>query len=448
MDAMKKEVSLNELEKSCTRATIDPYSSRTAPAMAATSTRRCCQRLIVSPLFEWSVAAVIFANAVFIGVQADWGVHHPGEELPLAFRALDKILVVVFTLELLLRIVAEGRAFFSPRSPEFQWNVFDTTLVAISYWEFLTASLGVSFIKTNFTRLLRLSRLVRAMRVIRIIRFFSELRVMVLAICSSLRLLLWAGCLLVMLMYLFAVSIVQIVETQLADEATGSTGELVLYWGSLPRAIYTLYLSITNGTSWDDAAEPLLMISPSLVAAYCVYIGIASFCVLNTITGIIVDKATHVIAADDDCRMWNELDRKKRWVRDVRLLFHKADKDGTGKLGWEGFHRLLTDLQMQNILKCLGVDVMAIEPRMLFDLFDTDGGGTIDINEFAASIQKLHGSAKAIDMARLKFKIVGMNNKIRTLLDILEPQGFDRDQERRDTVISRNVDFSIDEDLF
>jgi Ca2+-binding EF-hand superfamily protein len=275
------------------------------------------------------------------------------------------------------------------------------------------------------------------MRVIRIIRFFSELRVMVLAICSSLRLLLWASCLLVMLMYLFAVSFVQIVETQLANGTIGSDGELVVYWGSLPRAIYTLYLSITNGISWDDAAKTLLMISPSLVVAYCAYIAIALFCVLNTITGIIVDKATNVISADDDCRMWNELDKKKRWVRDVKLLFRKADKDNTGKLEWEGFHKLLTDLQMQNILKCLGVDVMAIEPRMLFDLFDTDGGGSIDINEFASSIQKLHGSAKAVDLARLKFKLVGMNKKVRDIMDILEPpQGLARGQARRGTVMS------------
>jgi hypothetical protein len=34
--------------------------------------------------------------------------------------------------------MAERCAFFSPQSPEFQWNVFDTTLVAISYWELLT----------------------------------------------------------------------------------------------------------------------------------------------------------------------------------------------------------------------------------------------------------------------------------------------------------------------
>jgi voltage-gated sodium channel len=394
--------------------------------------RRWCQQVIASNYFEWLVAAVILTTAALIGLQADWGVHHPGEELPLCYRLLDNFTVMFFTLELILRIAAEGCAFFSPQNPEVRWNVFDSALVATSYWELLTASLGVSFIVTNVTRLLRLSRLVRAMRVIRIIRLFSELRIMVIAIGSSLRLLSWASCLLMMLMYIFAVSFVQIVENELAGAAEGADGaptyvdhELLAHWGSLSRALYTLYMSITNGMSWDAAVEPLLRISPFLAGAFCVYIAIALFCVLNTITGIFCEKAIQIVSADEDCMMWNELDRRKAWVRDVKRLFRGADGGDNGRLEWEGFCKLLKDFQMQNILKSIGVDVMAVKPRMLFDLFDTDGSGTIEINEFADALQKLHGSAKAVDMATLKYKLMGMNKRMREIKEMLESQGFE-----------------------
>ena len=170
----RSELSLGQFERQCTTA----RTSRTMMELHVTEVssehiqvtgmlRRCCQKVIASVFFEWLVAAVIFANSVFTGLQADWGIHHPGQELPWGYRFLDNALVLFFTLELILRIVAEGCAFFSPQNPEFRWNVFDSALVATSYWELLTVSLGVLFIKTNVTRLLRLSRLMRAMRVLR-----------------------------------------------------------------------------------------------------------------------------------------------------------------------------------------------------------------------------------------------------------------------------------------
>jgi hypothetical protein len=225
-----------------------------------------------------------------------------------------------------------------------------------------------------------------------------------------------------MLVYLFAVLFVQVVEIHLAGSTGDSDDELRTHWGSIARALLTLYMSITGGQNWETAANSLLTISPLMVVAYCAYIAIAVFCVLNTVTGIFVEKAMQITSADEDCMMWNELDRRKKWVRDVKLLFRSAEGGHTGKLEWEEFCKLLNDLHMQNILKSLGVDVMAIEPRILFDLFDTDGGGTIEINEFANALQKLHGSAQAIDMARMKYKLMGMNKKIKEIKCTLESQ--------------------------
>ena len=142
--------------------------------------------------------------------------------------------------------------------------------------------------------------------------------------------------------------------------------------------------------------------------------------------------------------MWNELDRRKRWVRDVKLLFRSADGGNTGRLDWEGFCKLLKDIHTQNTLNSLGVDVMAVEPRMLFDLFDTDGGGTIEINEFAAALQKLHGSAQAIDMARLKYKLIGMNKHILHIKDMLESQDVATCSPRRSHTVAQRASETAD----
>jgi hypothetical protein len=210
-----------------------------------------------------------------------------------------------------------------------------------------------------------------------------------------------------MLMYLFGVLFIQLAEEELArvrgspEEQEFSAQELRIYWGSLGSAVYTLYLSISGGIDWKSAAQPLEDISASYLVPVCTYIAVALFCMLNTVTGIFVEKANSIVSADKDRVLWDELAKRKTWVDEVKRSFKTADADGSGELSWEEFSEQMQNLKVQTDLKMLGIDVLVTEPETLFELFDFDGNGTIEIDEFATGVQKLHGPASAIDLAAL-----------------------------------------------
>ena len=57
-------------------------------------------------------------------------------------------------------------------------------------------------------------------------------------------------------------------------------------WGSVPRSVYSLFKSITNGTSWELVAEPLGDVHGIWLALFLLYIAFAYFAVLNVVTGV------------------------------------------------------------------------------------------------------------------------------------------------------------------
>merc|ERR1712048_120401 len=117
--------------------------------------------------FDILTAGIVLLNAVVIGVQADWSVKHPGDTLPAVMEYCNLFFTAAFTVELLLRIVADGLRFASVYSRDFQVHMFDTLLVLSAIMETLFWLIGTSIVDISAARLLRLLRLVRILRVVR-----------------------------------------------------------------------------------------------------------------------------------------------------------------------------------------------------------------------------------------------------------------------------------------
>ena len=119
-------------------------------------------------------------------------------------------------------------------------------------------------------------------------RYLSALRTIVFSIVSTMGSVFWTSLLLVILFYLFGV-----LNTQIAtDHCRALTHavvpqkcdpELIRFWSSVPQAMLTLFLSITNGISWDECLQPLWDVSRVAIVSLIVYIVITVFAVLNTV---------------------------------------------------------------------------------------------------------------------------------------------------------------------
>merc|ERR1711970_1570490 len=115
----------------------------------------------------------------------------------------------------MLRITASGIChFYANENLEKRWNMFDSFVVGLSIVETLIERcFGDTWQLTNLP-ILRLLRLMRVIRLVRVVRFLKDLRIMIMSIASSIMPLFWASCLIFMLMYAFAVYILDTIGVE------------------------------------------------------------------------------------------------------------------------------------------------------------------------------------------------------------------------------------------
>lgn len=361
-------------------------------------------RVVKMPAFEFAVALLVVTNAVSIGVQTDTMVKESLAVPPASFQIIEGAFCVIFSLELCLRMFAFGHRFFSMFG--WRWNVFDLVVVILQVLETITNIIIINVSGDNVSgyafdfsvlRVFRVVRLVRIIRVIRAMRSVEDLRTLVHSIFGTFRPFCWILVMMLLLIYISAVQFTQIVSDYKIGldknnpEDIHKIAELDEYFGSLSRAILSLFAAVSGGVDWQTVLDPLIdHISPFLAIVFCAYISFAVFALLNVVTGIFVQSA--MVAA----RQSNE----SYVVTHVRELFRDADLDGSGILTLMEFQDQLNTKPMKEYFKHLDIDIS--EAHSLFNLLDSDGDGGVSLDEFVNGSLRLRGEARALEMEVLK----------------------------------------------
>ncbi|CAK0889123.1 unnamed protein product [Prorocentrum cordatum] len=79
----------------------------------------------------------------------------------------------------------------------------------------------------------------------------------------------------------------------------------------------------------------------------------------------------------------------------------------------------MTDWRTQTAFTDMGIDVSFQQAKVLFKLFDWDGDGRIDINEFAQGVHHLKGPARSLDVFRHFMKLSKKIEKLEKLLQVI-----------------------------
>lgn len=358
---------------------------------------------IYSRWFELCMTSVVLFDALVLGLQADWQVKHVQDSAPRVFLALNRTCTALFTVEILLRIVAEKKDFVMRRNRNFAWNIFDATVLLLAWCNELVQLLFVDFASVSFVRLFRVLRLAKVLRMVRLVRMLNELRVMVIGVFSSLRPLAWALLLLGLIMYTFAVIVLQFVADRLADSPSDDkvAVDLRQFYSSLRLTVTTLWMAISGGLDWGNASEPLRDISAFLEVCFILYVAFSLLCVLNIVTGVFVENANKSFREDEAQLMLEDALARKQAMEHIRRIFLKADSDGSGEVDWEEFQEAFGDPQVQHWFKHIGVHVESESALGLFELLDFDSSGKINLDEFAMACSNFSGIARSIDLVRI-----------------------------------------------
>lgn len=211
------------------------------------------------------ITFVILLNAAVLGLLTNKGL---SAEETLLLEIIDKCCLLVFVVELIAKLLAYRRNFWSDG-----WNIFDFVVVVSS----------IIFISSNVS-------VIRAFRIFRLLKAlaeFPELQVLVSAMLKAIPSMTWALLLLFIIFYIFAVF--------------GST----LYGDAFPElfgdigdSIFTLFQVMTF-ESWATAvARPIMEVHPYAWVFFLVFILLTSITLLNVMVGIVVEAVAQISEAN------------------------------------------------------------------------------------------------------------------------------------------------------
>jgi len=217
--------------------------------------RQALVHLLSSRRWEQAIVAVILLNSLVLGLETDAGIVARFGPL---LQALDTIILVIFVVEIALRLFAFGPAFF--RDP---WSLFDFFVVAIA----LVPASGPF-------------QVLRAMRILRALRLVSTLPALRRVVGGLVAALPGMSSIIMLMGMLFYVAAVM---------ATNLFGEQFPDWfGSLGATLYTLFQVMTL-ESWSmGIVRPVMEAFPLAWMFFVPFILVSTYAVLNLFIGVIV----------------------------------------------------------------------------------------------------------------------------------------------------------------
>jgi voltage-gated sodium channel len=221
--------------------------------------------LTESKLFQGFILACIIANALALGVDAQFGERNPWHSL---IEQADFVFLMIFTGELALEFMAQGpRRYFASG-----WNWFDVIVVGLA---FLATNPAISALRT-----------LRVVRVFRLISAVPQMRRVVEALLTAMPGIMATLAVLALVFYIGAV----MATTLFAGEAG---------FKDLGQSAITLF-KVSQFDGWGDTIAQLQPRYPYAWAFILAFTVIGSFAVLNLFIGVIVDAVQNARSTADE----------------------------------------------------------------------------------------------------------------------------------------------------
>jgi hypothetical protein len=361
--------------------------------------REAAELVVYSSYFEYGSVIAIVLNAFVIGIQTDYMARNVTIEAPKSLYAIDLFFCITFTIEILVRMLVNPLRFF--RSAGSVLNIMDVVLMLLQVVELLVSALGSytddirprRFENLNFyvLRLIRIVRIVRVAKTLRLLRIVGEIRSIIWSVGTSLRPLLGAIMILVLLIYISSVYLTELATQQRHHHRDTDTYHALRNLDSLGDCMLTLYHIITGGRDWALVSEDLVKGGLPLAGHVFIplFVAFTFLAVMNVITGVFVESAFQK----------SKVDKENYTVAYVRSLFLKTDIVQSGEITWKQFKSQLKTQDMQELFRSIDLDVS--EAKGVFHLLDLNGNGLINADEFLSGCLRLRGQAKALDLLLL-----------------------------------------------
>mmetsp|Transcript_79417 Transcript_79417/g.247214 ORF Transcript_79417/g.247214 Transcript_79417/m.247214 type:complete len:597 (-) Transcript_79417:56-1846(-) len=338
------------------------------------------QKIARHPVFENTTLAIILVNAVYIAVDTDRN-HAPTllQAHPF-FQAAEHLFCVFFSFELFTRFMA----FLDKRNcMRDTWFVFDSALVAMMVLEtwvmtaVLLASSGGGSSPLGKASILRLFRLLRLTRITRLMRMIPELMVLVRGMVAGMRSVLTVMCLLMVVMYVFAIAF-----TQLARDSSMGTK----HFDTVGESLYTL---LVHGVFLDSLEYICTILEQDTLCLllFFVFVMLSSLTVMNMLIGVLCEVVSAVAEVEKDGLQVNSVTDK------LQVVISELDADSNGLISKSEFMQILAHPGVAEALNEVNVDPVGIVDFADY-IFDdaSNKSDEISFDDFMKLVLSLRGS--------------------------------------------------------
>ena len=218
--------------------------------------RRRLNQFVDHRLFQSSIMCLIILNAVILGLQTSPVVMEAiGSEINL----LDEVMLIIFIIELVLRICAKGLNFF--RDP---WGLFDFLVVTIT------------LVPSN-----EALSVLRALRVLRVFRTVSKVPRLRRIVATFLHAIPGVGAIIALLLLVFYVF--SVITTTIFGQ------DFPEWFGNIGASMFTLFQIMTLESWAMGIVRPVMEVYPWSWILFITFLMLASFTVLNLFIAVIID---------------------------------------------------------------------------------------------------------------------------------------------------------------
>ncbi len=236
--------------------------------------RATLKHLVESKPFNVTIMTIIIINTILIGLETYPAIYLTNKDF---FLIADKLFLFIFTIEIILKIIADRTRFFKNN-----WNLFDFAIVFGS----------IILYQTHFVSVLRI---LRVLRVLRTISTIPSLRRLVNALFMAIPAIGSVSVLMGIFFYIYAII------------GTAFFGELFPeYFGNLQLSLLSLFQIFTLESWASGIFRPIFAEFTWSWLYFVSFILVATFIMLNLIVGEIVNNAQHLSEEHEDITKTNE----------------------------------------------------------------------------------------------------------------------------------------------
>ncbi|CAJ1406801.1 unnamed protein product [Effrenium voratum] len=390
------------------------------------SPRQKIYSILTSEKTDWFLATMILSSLVILIVDADLTAKTEQGLTNEEKFAADITTIISTAYTCIYAVEMVGRLYV------FRRDVFRSAML----FDFLIVTADVALLIGDLTlgnspqlSFLRMFRLARLFRFVRVVGMFPELQFLVKGFISSFSAVFWGSILMWVVILMWAIIAVYWIhpvnQSIMNEKAEGSCGRECRAWASVWYSVITLCQTVVFGDSWGATAIEIIEREPWTLLFFAGMYGTITLGVLNLIVAAIVDSGAQAreeaLEAKRRRQRIEELRQKERQKNRLLEICQILDDDESGSLSFE---ELLTgyekNAEFRAAMKDYNIDRRELD--VLFRVFDEDGAGVLDYQEFFNLIDSAREQASQQVLTFVRFAVMDLRKSIEAGQDQLKSE--------------------------